>query len=145
MNADGDGDDGGAVSGSRSMTRARSTATSGVIELRKAALAGVVVLTAYTKAIDARSSPAQASSIVGPERKAAHVAPGRRRTMVTASMTSDDGNGSPDQVLERVGIVGQPGEHGAEAPDDAGSEGGGRGEEWHTTTRNRGMDAISAG
>ena len=42
-----------------------STATSGVIEVRNAALAGVVVLTAYTKAIDASSRHLEASTSSG--------------------------------------------------------------------------------
>ena len=74
-----------------------------------------------------------------------HVAPGLRADDSGRLDDDDDGDGPPDQVLERVGIVGQAGEHGAETPHDPGTEGGERGEEWHPTSRNRGMDRISDG
>ena len=50
--------------------REKTTATSGVSEPRNAALAGVVVFTAYTKQMEARNRPKFATAIARPLRQA---------------------------------------------------------------------------
>ena len=103
-------------------TRATTTPNSGVVDPRKAALAADVVLTAYTNPIDASSRATLAAIIRRPDVNARSVLCGLPGDQCPGLDDDDDADRAPRQVLKGVGLVGDAGEHGAEAPDRAGGE-----------------------